>query len=98
MTTYEENLNPTVNPTPKYHQKHQEWSKEEGWKKWLNNLRLVISVLNAINLIKKWVKVSPFAHILGELTKLFNKVNKLDRLKYLVNSWDVLLPRLTKED
>jgi hypothetical protein len=86
---YEEDLNPTLNPTPKYHQEHQEWSKEEGWKKWLNNLRLVISVLNAINLIKKWIKVFPFAHVLDELTKLFNKVDKLDRLKYLVNSWDV---------
>jgi len=85
---YEENLNPTLNETQKYHQEHQEWSKEEGWKKWLNNLRLVISVLNAINLIKKWVKVFPFAHFLDELTKLFNKVNKLDRLKYLVNTWD----------
>jgi SRSO17 transposase len=86
---YEEDLNPTVNPTPKYHQKHEKWSKEEGWKKWLNNLRLVISVLNVINLVKKWIKVFPFAHILDELNKLFNKVNKLDRLKYLVNSWDV---------
>ncbi len=27
---YEEDLNPTVNPTPKYHQKHEKWSKEEG--------------------------------------------------------------------
>ena len=86
---YEENLNPTLNATPKYHKEHKEWSKEEGWKKWLNNLRLVICVLNAINLIRKWVKVFPFAHIMDELTKIFNKVNKLDRLKYLVNTWDV---------
>jgi hypothetical protein len=58
--------------------------------KWLNNLRLIISLLNAINLVKKWVKIFPFAQILDKLPKLFNKINGLDRLKYLVNSWDVL--------
>jgi len=86
---YEEDLNPTVNPTPKYYEEHEKWSQKEGWKTWLNNLRLVISVLNVINFIKKWLKVFPFAHILDELTKLFNKVNRLDRLNYLVNSWDL---------
>ncbi|UAJ72714.1 IS701 family transposase [Synechocystis sp. PCC 7339] len=85
---YDENFNSTLNSTSKYHQKHEKWDKEEGWKKWLNNLRLVISVFNAINLIKKWLKVFPFAHVLDELTKLYNKVDKLDRLKYLLNSWN----------
>jgi len=77
---HEEDLNPTVNSTPKYYQEH---------KKWLNNLRLVISVLNATNFIKKWIKVFPLARFLDKLTKLFNKVNQLDRLRYLVNSWDL---------
>lgn len=81
---YDENFNPTLNSTSKYHQKHEKWDKE----KWLNNLRLVISVFNAINLIKKWLKVFPFAHVLDELTKFYNKVDKLDRLKYLLNSWN----------
>ncbi|QHV00228.1 transposase, partial [Synechocystis sp. CACIAM 05] len=29
-----------------------------------------------------------FVHVLDELTKLYNKVDKLDRLKYLLNSWN----------
>jgi len=81
-------LNSTVNPLPKHHQRHEQWNEAKGWKDWLNNLRLVTFVLNAINLIKKWVKIFPVAHLLAELTKLFNKVNSLDRLKYLVNLWD----------
>jgi SRSO17 transposase len=86
---YEEHLNPTLNSVPEHHQKHEKWKNKEGWKQWLNNIRLVVCVLNAINIIKKWVKVFPFAHILDDLTKLFNKVNKLDRLKYLVKTWDI---------
>ncbi len=82
---YDEDFNPTVNSISKSHQKHEQWKGEKGWKTWLNNLRLVMSVLNVISLIKKWVKVFPVAHLLVELAKLFNKVNDLDRLKYLVN-------------
>ncbi len=85
---YDDDFNPTVNPIPKSHQKHEQWKGEKGWKTWLNNLRLVTSVLNAVSLIKKWVKVFPVAHLLRELAKLFNRVNELDRLKYLVNLWD----------
>jgi SRSO17 transposase len=86
---YEEDFNPTLNSVPKHHQNHEKWNKEGSWKKWLNNIRLIIGVLNAINFVKGWLKVFSFAHILDNLTKLFNKVNELDRLKYLVNSWDI---------
>nr|WP_228015021.1 hypothetical protein [Synechocystis salina] len=85
---YDEDFNPTVNPISKSHQKNEQWKAEKGWKTWLNNLRLVTSVLNAVSLIEKWVKVFPVAHLLRELAKLFNRVNELDRLKYLVNLWD----------
>ena len=86
---YEENLNPTLNPVPKQHENHIEWTQEGGWKTKLNNLRLVIHILDTINFLKKWLKVFPLANLLNELMKLFNKINKLDRLKYLVNSWDL---------
>ncbi|MBD2652255.1 transposase [Synechocystis sp. FACHB-383] len=86
---YEEDFNSTLNSMPKHHQNHEKWNKEGGWKNWLNNIRLVVAVLNAINLIKNWLKVFSFTHVLDELTKLFNKVNELDRLRYLVNSWDI---------
>jgi hypothetical protein len=56
----------------------------------LNNLGLVIFVVGAINSIKIWVKIFPFAHVLDDLIKLFDKLNKLDKLKCLVKSWDIL--------
>ncbi len=91
----EEDFNPTVVTVPKMHLKHEQWKEDKSWKTHLNNLRLVTSIFNAINLVKKWVKVCPVAHLLAELAKLFNRVNELDQLKYFVSLWSEFHPLST---
>lgn len=58
-----------------FFESHQQWNKDEGWKNWLNNLRLLLQPLVSLNAIVGWLKVFPIPQLSQQLSRLVAIMN-----------------------
>ena len=56
---------------------HRDWDTNQGWKNWLNNLRLILLPWVSFNFLKPWLEVFPIPELISgfeQLTTLMNQV------------------------
>jgi SRSO17 transposase len=54
---------------------HRDWDQGEGWKSWLNNLRLILQPFVFFNLMKPWLEVFSITSLLTGFTCLLELMN-----------------------
>ncbi len=59
-----------------YFANHKQWSTECGWKKTLNNLRLIVQPLLVFWLIYPWLDIFPNSHLWLGLNHLIAAMNR----------------------
>jgi SRSO17 transposase len=55
---------------------HPWWDNQNGWKYFLNNLRLIIQPLICFNWLKRWLEVFPIAPLEAGFKQLMHKMNQ----------------------
>ena len=55
---------------------HYDWHPGEGWKTWLNNLRLVLLPWVSANLLRLWQRVFPIPELERGFEKLIELMNQ----------------------
>ena len=80
--------NSLMAPIPEKYQKYPGWNKREGWKNYLNNLRLILQPYIYNNVIRGWLRVFPNPQLSSVLSKLISLMNGFDCLRFLVYLWD----------
>ena len=54
---------------------HRNWDEGEGWKNWLNNLRLILQPYVFFNLLKPWLEVFSIPSLITGFTCLVELMN-----------------------
>ncbi len=55
---------------------HQYWDDGNGWKNWLNNLRLVLLPWVSFNLFKPWLEIFPIPQLVKGFESLIAVMNQ----------------------
>lgn len=55
---------------------HREWNEGQGWKNWLNNLRLILQPWINFNLLKPWLDIFPSPLLEKGCTQLIEQMNR----------------------
>lgn len=69
-------LNKLSKTVPAIFAEHGDWDRGQGWKNYLNNLRLIMQPLISFNLIKPWLVVFPIRQLVHGFSQLIAFMNR----------------------
>jgi len=58
-----------------FFESHPQWNETDGWKNWLNNLRLLLQPLASFNAIVNWLKIFPIPQLSQGFSRLIAILN-----------------------
>jgi SRSO17 transposase len=76
VSLFAEAFNETATGTAEQFARHPWWDNQRGWKNLLNNLRLIIQPLIALNQLQNWLSVFPIDSLRTSLELLISEMNQ----------------------